>query len=163
MPATQINRLLLALLFVMISPMSEAQTWATATSSNATQGTRILYRFVMAFHPDFAPRSQPERITITWPYHGQQRNGMPSAEEQIRMEELEESLAAVEADGLASLVLVSTGDNLKEWIYYTRSKERFGERLNLALRGKAVFPIQIHSAADPAWTTYHDFVDHLKK
>jgi hypothetical protein len=158
-----INRLLLAFVLMTTSPMGEAQVWATAVSNNQTQGTAILYRFVMDFHRDFEPRSQPDRVIISWAYQGQHQKGMPSAEEHARMGELEDALEPVEANGFASLVLVSTGDNLKEWTYYTRSADQFLERLNLVLRGKPGFPIEIHTAADPAWTTYHRFVGGLKK
>jgi len=56
------------------------------------------------------------------------------------------------------LALVSTGENLREWIYYTQSGEEFFNRLNTALAPRPKFPIEIRSAADPAWATYAGFM-----
>jgi hypothetical protein len=61
----------------------------------------------------------------------------------------------------ATLALVSTGENLHEWIYYTRSEDEFMDRLNEALAG-TVFPIEIHTAADPTWETYEEFKRNLR-
>jgi hypothetical protein len=66
---------------------------------------------------------------------------MPSFEERQQMDELEDLLKPkVETGGLSTLVLVSTGENLREWIYYTRSEGEFMQ-LNVALRGRPRHPI----------------------
>ena len=72
------------------------------------------------------------------------------------MDAMEDLLtAAVEADGFSSLALVSTGEDLREWIYYTKSEDGFLARLNRALGGHPAFPIEIHTAAAlngaPVW------------
>ena len=55
-----------------------------------------------------------------------------------------------------------SGENLREWIFYTRSQNEFLKRLNRALAGKPAFPIEIHAAADPLWTTYEKFKGGVK-
>lgn len=74
------------------------------------------------------------------------------------MDAMEDLLTpVVETEGFATLALVSTGEDLREWIYYTRSQDEFLKRLNAALRGKPAFPIEILTAADPSWSTYEKF------
>lgn len=83
---------------------------------------------------------------------------MPALEERERMDAMEDALSPVlEKDGFATLALVSTGENLREWTFYVKSEDGFMRRLNQALAGKAPFPIQVHMAPDPQWSTYETF------
>lgn len=135
---------------------AEAQTYATATSTNHSNGRVIIFRYVETFGPAFSKQTQPDRVILDWKYKSEK--GMPSVQERERMDELEDTLAPhVEADGFATLVLVSTGEDLREWVYYTRSQDEFLKRLNAALHGKLAFPIEIHADADPSWATYETF------
>lgn len=66
-------------------------------------------------------------------------------------------------DGFATLALVSTGEDLREWTYYTKSESEFMSRLNYALGGMAYFPIEIHTALDPNWEMYEQFKTGIKE
>jgi hypothetical protein len=80
------------------------------------------------------------------------------------MDKLEDLLRpTVDKDRSATLVLVSTGENLREWTYYTKSESAFLSRLNEALKGQPSFPIEIHAAPDPSWSTYEQFRKGLKE
>ena len=46
-------------------------------------------------------------------------------------------------DDAAILALVSTGENLREWTYSTRSEDEFIDRFKLALTGLPLFPIEL--------------------
>ncbi|MBV1775657.1 DUF695 domain-containing protein [Burkholderiaceae bacterium DAT-1] len=139
-----------------------AQEWATAVSKNQHDGTAIIFRYVQTFEKDFSFDTQPDRVILVWRYVGE--NGMPSPQERNRMDELEDALEnVIEKDGFSTLVLVSTGDNLKEWTYYAKSEQEFLERLNNALRGKDPFPIEIHAGPDPKWSTYTRFISGVEK
>lgn len=81
---------------------------------------------------------------------------MPEAHQ--RMNQLEDMLESVlEKDGFATLAMVSTGEGLRDWTYYTKSETEFMARLNYALAGIAAFPIEIHTASDPDWDVYERF------
>ena len=69
----------------------------------------------------------------------------------------------MEKDGFATLALVSTGENLREWTYYAKSEGEFMARLNKALAGKSAFPIDVHKAADPKWAMYEKFKAGVQK
>ncbi len=74
------------------------------------------------------------------------------------MDRMEDLLAPlVEKSGASVLVLVSTGENLREWTFYARSEDDFFTALNKALAGQPRFPIEIHAAPDAAWYTYEQF------
>lgn len=138
---------------------TSAQTWATAISRNGDR--QIVFRFVKDFAADFQRKSQPDRVILVWKYKSE--NGMPSRPERERMDELEDLLKpTIEDGGFSTIALVSTGENLREWIYYTKSEREFMTRLNVALRGQKAFPIQIHAAPDPHWTSYERFKSDVK-
>lgn len=85
-------------------------------------------------------------------------------EERERMDAMEDALEPVlEKDNFATLSLVSTGENLREWVYYTKSEEEFLGRLNLALKDHSAFPIEVHTASDPEWSTYGKFQAGVKE
>lgn len=89
---------------------------------------------------------------------------MPSVEERERMDAMEDALEPVlEKDSFATLSLVSTGENLREWVYYAKSEDEFLERLNLALKAHSAFPIEVHTASDPQWGTYEKFKAGIKE
>lgn len=83
---------------------------------------------------------------------------MPAVAEREAMDSLEDLLSpAVEKPGFAVLALVSTGENLREWTYYAKSEEEFLKALNGALVQQPRFPIEIHPASDPTWSTFERF------
>lgn len=63
----------------------------------------------------------------------------------------------IENGHFATLALVSTGEGLREWTYYAKSGDDFMDRLNIALRAKPAFPIEVHVASDPTWGMYYEF------
>ena len=68
---------------------------------------------------------------------------------------LEDTLEPVLDQGLfATLALVSTVENLREWTCYAISEDEFMARLNYAPAGMSAFPIEIHIAQDPSWKMY---------
>ena len=139
-----------------------AKTWGTATSKNDETGRVIIFRYVSEFDPGFDRADHPIRVIIVWKYKG--TNGMPVPRERERMDAMEDLLGpVVEADGFSTLALVSTGEELREWIYYSKSEEGFFARLNQALGGQPSFPIEIHVAEDPKWSNYQEFVDGLQQ
>ena len=152
---------LLALLLVGLSvgafaDSSIGREWATAISTQANTDRKIIFRYIKQFQPTFERAAYPNRIIITWRYDSV--TGMPVKAERERMERLEDLLGPVtEQADLAALVLVSTGENLREWIYYAQSEDRFFEGLNKALATEPRFPIEIHAAKDAAWQTYEKF------
>lgn len=77
---------------------------------------------------------------------------------------LEDTLESVlKNDRFATLALVSTGENLREWIYYAKSEAEFEARFDFALEGMSAFPIEIHVGSDLTWDTYQRFKADIKE
>jgi len=137
-------------------PRGDAVVWATATSTHATNGRVIIFRFVKEFRTGFEKSSLPDRVILVWRYESE--SGLPVTAEREAMDRMEDLLApVVEKPGFAMLALVSTGENQREWIYYAKSEEDFLQALNGALAQQTRFPIEIHAAPDPKWSTYERF------
>ncbi|MFM0492253.1 DUF695 domain-containing protein [Paraburkholderia graminis] len=130
--------------------------WTTATSKNENDGCVIIFRYVSDFDKDFDRLDNPVRVIITWKYDSE--TGMPAADVREWMDAMEDALTvAVEEDEFASLVLVSTGENVREWTYYARSGDEFMLRLNQALGDRPRVPVNIHIGEDSQWTTFDEF------
>jgi Family of unknown function (DUF695) len=141
---------------------SDVTSWATAISTNASNGRKIIFRYAEQFGPTFKRGSQPIRIIIVWKYHSD--TGQPISDEHQRMDQMEDALeSALDPDGFATLALVSTGEDLREWTYYSKSEDQFMARLNFALTEAPRYPIEIHIAADPNWDLYEQFRNSMKK
>ena len=141
---------------------ADVQSWATAISTNSDNGREIIFRYAELFGPGFDRASQPVRIIIVWKY--QSESGQPVAEEHEQMNLLEDTLEPVLEQGpFATLALVSTGENLREWTYYAKSEDEFMSRLNYALVEKPAFPIEIHIEHDPTWKMYEEFTSRIRK
>ena len=133
---------------------SDVRTWATAISTDSGTGRKIIFRYAEAFSPTFNRLSRPIRVFIVWRY--QSEHGQPKAEDLQSMNQLEDALEPVLGQ-VATLALVSTGQDLREWTYYAKSEDEFMARLNFALFGIPPFPIEIHIAHDAMWRTYEQF------
>ena len=135
---------------------SAAQTWATATAKNPDGDRVIVYRFLKELPSGFDKATQPDRFIISWKYEGER--GMPAPAERQRMDAMEDALEAMDAGGrFATLAVVSTGNNLRRWVYYVQSKQDFAARLNRAQEAMPGLPLELRSDPDPDWKTYEAF------
>jgi len=134
----------------------DVELWATAISKNATTGRQIFWRYAKDLRPSFDRSTQPHRIIIVWKYASE--NGQPGPIDHGDMNRLEDALeGALKGSQVATLALVSTGENLREWTYYAQSEDSFIERFDEAVEQLPPFPIEIHTAHDPTWSMYTEF------
>ena len=154
----------LSLLGLLVQPTAavagtvpdDGTVWSTAVARHAENDRAIVYRYISALPATVSRQAFPVRIILVWRYDS--ASGMPQTAERERMDQMEDLLApAVESSGLARLLMVSTGENLREWTYYTRDEEAFMTALNQALAEQPAFPLQIHIAPDPDWHSYESF------
>jgi hypothetical protein len=139
----------------------DVQVWATAISTNASTGRKVIFRYARVLSPALDRASQQIRVIIAWRYDSE--NGQPEREEHQRMIAFEDRLGPVlEQGSFATLTLVSTGEGLREWIYYAQSEDGFAARFNYAFSEASTFPIEIHAAFDPEWTSYHEFKSNVR-
>jgi hypothetical protein len=143
-------------------PAEEGAVWSTAIATRQSDGHRIVYRYRSEFGPTFERSRFPDRVIISWHYKSE--SGMPATAERESMDGMEDLLAPrVEQDAVSVLVLVSTGEGLREWVYYARSKEEFMGRMNKALQGLPRFPIEVDLWKDAEWSRYDSFKKGVRK
>lgn len=107
-------------------------------------------------------RSNPKfkiRIEITWNYNGD-ATGMPDKPTSELMEAVQDSLMATfDKDPVAVLTGVYTGDDRRDWVFYTLSTSIFNKKLNEALAPFDRLPITIYAENDPDWAEYEEMRD----
>ncbi len=134
----------------------DVEVWATAIARNSTNSRVIIFRYAKQLNSSFDKSAQPHRIIIAWKYRSD--SGQPNYDDHRDMNTMEDALEKVlKGSRIATLALVSTGENLREWTYYAESEDVFMERLNQAFEGLALLPIEIHTEHDPTWAMYARF------
>jgi hypothetical protein len=130
--------------------------WATATGKEGA--LPLIFRFRMHIPTSVISTTDfPVLINVYWRYDGSGNNGLPPLQENERQITFEDAITPLdEQEHLAYLMLVVTGNSRKEWIFYAREFEAWLARLNEVLHGHDVYPIEIETSHDPAWTTWRD-------
>lgn len=99
------------------------------------------------------------RIEITWKYEGD-ASGMPDLKTSSLMEQVQEALEKeFEKDPVAILTGIYTGDDERNWIFYTLSTHIFGKKINEALSPFELLPITIYAENDSQWNEYQEMKD----
>ena len=97
------------------------------------------------------------RVEVTWKYDGDDK-GMPDKETSTMMEEVQDALQKeFKKDPVAVLTGVFTGDNQRDWIFYTLSTHIFGRKLNEVLAPFPLLPLTIYTENDPSWEELMDY------
>lgn len=109
--------------------------------------------------PEFQKQSQPDRVVVSWRFSGQK--GLPTASEQKSMDALEDAVDGLSAN-LATLVSVSTGNNKRQWVYYTQSGRNFIDAVQ-KVQSKAVVPLEFETIWDPKWALHDSFVRSIRR
>lgn len=134
----------------------EVASWATAVSKQEGTGRAIVFRYAKEFRVGFKKPDFPDRVILVWKYKSD--SGMPAPKEREAMDRMEDLFGPlVEKSGVSVLTLVSTGENLREWIFYAKAEQEFLAALNKALTGQPRFPIEVHAGRDPDWSSYERF------
>jgi len=96
------------------------------------------------------------RVTVAWPYNGNP-DGMPDEPTAELMEQTTDSLAETfRKDPVAVLTEISTGDDRREWVFYTSSLGIFNKKINEALADLPPLPLEFEADDDPLWEIYAD-------
>lgn len=96
------------------------------------------------------------RVEITWKYEGNAA-GMPDEPTATVMEAVQDALEnAFKKDPVAVMTGVYTGDDERNWVFYTLSVHIFGKKINEALAPFDLLPISIYTENDPDWCEYDE-------
>lgn len=160
------TRCLVALTVMCICKLAAASpqvdAWHLLKSRNPDSGHVTLFRYARSFQSGFQHSALPDRVILAWRYESP--SGMPPQDLRNQMDSFEDRLAPlVDAKSESVLVLVSTGENLREWVFYVSSKDRFLGALKAMLPIERNIPIEIHTATDPGWSMYQTFLNWSQK
>lgn len=91
------------------------------------------------------------RITMGLPYSGDAK-GMPDEATSELIGQITDNFEDVlKKDPVAVLTEVSTGDNRREWVFYTLSLPIFNKKVNEALAPLPYLTIDFTAEEDPQW------------
>ena len=97
-----------------------------------------------------------DRIEVTWNY-APQANGLPDESTSKLMEQVHDALRAeFVKDPVAIMTGIYTGAGERNWIFYTRSINIFGRKLNEILAPFELLPLSIYAEKDPEWNEYRE-------
>ena len=97
-----------------------------------------------------------DRIEVTWNY-APQANGLPDESTSKLMEQVHDALRAeFDKDPVAIMTGIYTGAGERNWIFYTRSINIFGRKLNEILAPFELLPLTIYAEKDPEWNEYRE-------
>lgn len=100
-------------------------------------------------------------VRVTWPYTSD--SPMPTKDVQAQQNAFDIALDELSGgNGYAELVQVSTGNGVKEWLYYTTDVEAFGASFNRLLEGHPRYPVTLQFEQDPEWRIWGDFVESVE-
>ncbi len=124
----------------------------------------VIMKFVNELPENKIMTGLPFLTVISWKYDGSENNGMPETEVNNRMIILEDAIEdSMESTDLFTHVYSRTGNNLKEFTYYSKSQKDFMEILNLTLKKHNVYPIEINFYEDKEWTDFKKVIEDFKQ
>ena len=94
-------------------------------------------------------------VEITWLAEISTESGIPSPEENLFMQEVEEKLVnELEVDLQSIITLVFITNNEKSMIFYTKSEQEFFQRFNKVLSNYKRLNITLERSEDSDWELY---------
>jgi len=136
--------------------MEQEEQWAILEAEE--DGVPLLFRFRTAI-PVGDTTAFPFLISILWTYDGKRNEGMPDDGTLAMMDRVEDALDWVDDSGEAFLMVAVTGNNRREWIWYTDDRARYMALVNKALPRQTKFPLDFATSEDPSWQTYRSIRD----
>lgn len=129
--------------------------WWTAPAESEN-GNLILVTGRRGMEPVIETGHYRYRIEVTWPYVGDAK-ALPSYEDSKMMEAVTDALNdCFDSDPVAVLTGIYTGDNQRNWVFYTRSLHIFQRKFNEALAPFPALPLQFEAEEDPEWQEYRE-------
>lgn len=124
----------------------------------------VIVKFVNEFPEESVRTKYPMLTVVSWKYKGEGNNGMPLKDVNKKMIVLEDAIDnAMNSSKLFQHAYSRTGNNLKEFIYYSTNQDDFMKVLNDALAEHERYPIEINFYQDEEWSEFQKLIDDFKK
>ena len=96
------------------------------------------------------------RVEVTWRYEGDEK-GLPNYTDSKVMEEVTDAMNnTFDRDPVAILTGIYTGDNERNWVFYTRSLHIFQRKFNELMSPFPALPLEFEAEEDPDWQEYRE-------
>ena len=145
----------------MSATIPSPDSWAAATG--AKDARPVIYRYRMNRPHGADWRSFPLALSVRWPYDVNTQNGMPPAADNEQQCEFEDAIISIGEGHEGSLMLVTTGNGEKQWLFFVQDPEAWIATLNERLTGHDRYPLEIDHWPDAEWTTWHEFIALIKQ
>jgi hypothetical protein len=133
--------------------------WWTSPTESTDNGRTIIVTGRRGVEPAMESGKYRIRVEITWRYAGD-ATGMPDRDTSKLMEAVHDALTAVfDKDNVAILTGIYTGDDRRDWVFYTMSTHIFERKINEALADFELLPITIYTENDADWAEYREMRD----
>lgn len=138
--------------------LTDEDTWNIAEGEN--DGTPFTLRFRPHLKDFIHSQHYKKHLVISWSYESDNSSLMPSEEQIELMENIENSLIEnLESELQAVLTFIFTGQNRRDWHWYSKDIAETGELLNNALVDFEKLPIEITAEDDENWSEYLAVID----
>ena len=128
-------------------------TWFGGETEN--NGKPVIIRGRQHLKNFIDSKQYPEHIEFVWTFETDTENGIPTPEENIFMQKVEDALIeSLESDLQSVLAIVYTHNGIRSLIFYTKSVSEFLKRINKALTEFKKLPIEISNDKDIDWELY---------
>jgi hypothetical protein len=128
--------------------------WTLAEGENG--GTPFILRYRPNLQPFIDTNQYNKRLIILWSYDSDNDSLIPSEADMNYMSSVEDRLIKVlENDLHTILAFVYTGQNKREWHWYSKDIIETGTRLNSVLNEFEKLPIELNAEDDPLWNEYN--------
>lgn len=123
----------------------------------------VIVKFVNELPPIDIQKRFTSLAVVSWKYDGSSNNGMPTENVNEKMLVLEDALETTLEKSKSYVHAYSrTGNNLKEFVYYSKGMDEFMSLLNETLESHERYPIGIDFYEDPDWTELKKLFEDFK-
>ena len=128
-------------------------TWFGGETEN--NGKPVIIRGRQHLKNFIDSKQYTEHVEFVWTFETETENGIPTPEENLFMQKVEDALIeSLESDLQSVLTIVYTHDGIRSSIFYTKSVTEFLKRINKALSEFKKLPIEITNGKDIEWELY---------
>ncbi|HEX5278027.1 MAG TPA: DUF695 domain-containing protein [Fluviicoccus sp.] len=132
--------------------------WLTA-SAEFEDGTKKIYSVREQAPEGASPDEFSTVVVIEWIYEEQ----LPDQHLLKEMQAFEDLLEPLDDGEESFLVHIITGDGQREWCYYTRSYDRFIQRMNKLLAGRKHYPLDIEYQDHTDWEYWEEIREYVQE
>ena len=161
MGLAKVTLLSLAISYMMTgSGLANEGGWVLATAEQ--DGKPVILR-ARAELPDSAKKADyPVLVSVIWEYSVDANNGMPDSATNAQQWDFETAMEGIDKQQVGLLVVTTTGNGSKEWIWHATDSKTFLDQTNDLLAKLPEYPLKIDFADDPGWTLYEKYMSNIK-